>query len=57
MRETRTYGSVQGALSNERPYRDLRRLLRLLTTAFGTKCECRLVSVTAASEGTADEQY
>jgi hypothetical protein len=26
MRESRTYGSVRGALSNERPYRD--RLLR-----------------------------
>ena len=24
MRESRTYGSVRGALSNERPYRDLR---------------------------------
>ena len=23
MRESRTYGSVRGALSNERPYRDL----------------------------------
>jgi hypothetical protein len=26
MRETRTYGSVQGALRNERPYRDGARL-------------------------------
>ena len=26
MRESRTYGSVRGALSNERPYRDHRRL-------------------------------
>ena len=25
MRESRTYGSVRGALSNERPYRDRRR--------------------------------
>ena len=24
MRESRTYGSVRGALSNERPYRDRR---------------------------------
>ena len=24
MRESRTYGSVRGALSNERPYRDIR---------------------------------
>ena len=24
MRESRTYGSVRGALSNERPYRDMR---------------------------------
>ena len=24
MRESRTYGSVRGALSNERPYRDVR---------------------------------
>jgi hypothetical protein len=26
MRESRTYGSVRGALSNERPYRDRLRL-------------------------------
>ena len=25
MRESRTYGSVRGALSNERPYRDRKR--------------------------------
>ena len=35
MRESCTYGSVRGALSNERPYRDAT-LLRLLTAAFGT---------------------
>ena len=29
MRESRTYGSVRGALSNERPYRDLLRLLHV----------------------------
>jgi hypothetical protein len=31
MRESRTYGSVRGALSNERPYRDL------LTVRFGSQ--------------------
>jgi len=30
MRESRTYGSVRGALSNERPYRD--RALRAVPT-------------------------
>jgi hypothetical protein len=35
MRESRTYGSVRGARSNSRPYRE-RALLHLLTTAFGT---------------------
>ncbi|ANL89269.1 hypothetical protein AMC81_PE01027 (plasmid) [Rhizobium phaseoli] len=38
MREFRTYGSVRGALSNERPYRDLTaamlRLLRLPCSAL-----------------------
>jgi hypothetical protein len=28
-------------------------LLHLLTTGYGTKCECRLVPVTAASRGEA----
>jgi hypothetical protein len=32
MRERRTYGSVRGALSNERPYRDR---LRLAQTEWG----------------------
>ncbi len=27
MRESRTYGSVRGALSNERPYRDMRSIV------------------------------
>jgi hypothetical protein len=31
MRESRTYGSVRGALSNERPYRDLPFLLRCIS--------------------------
>jgi len=31
MRESRLYGSVRGARGNSRPYRELRRLLRLLT--------------------------
>src|SRR5947208_6239190 len=41
MRESRTYGSVRGALSNERPYRDAIKpplhLLHLLTAANGTQ--------------------
>src|SRR5262249_35034448 len=37
MRESRTYGSVRGALSNERPYRERTVLLRLLTAGYGTK--------------------
>src|SRR4029077_13328020 len=41
MRESRTYGFVRGALSNERPYRVLqfgpRRLLHLLRSGIGTK--------------------
>ncbi len=36
MRESRTYGSVRGALSNERPYRVNGSLLRLLISPFGT---------------------
>ena len=37
MRESRTYGSVRGALSNERPYRDTRRkLITLLGGAAAT---------------------
>jgi hypothetical protein len=36
MRESRTYGFVRGALSNERPYRVPLPLLRLLTAGFGT---------------------
>ena len=35
MRESRPYGSVRGALSNERPYRVLL-LLHLLTSGPGT---------------------
>ena len=31
MRESRTYGSVRGALSNERPYRDISRRALSLT--------------------------
>ena len=34
MRESRTYGSVRGALSNERPYRDLLSLLHLLRSGI-----------------------
>jgi hypothetical protein len=36
MRESRTYGSVRGALSNERPYRDRPTLgaLRVSVAAF-----------------------
>src|ERR1700694_6110051 len=34
MGESRTYGFVRGALSNERPYRVPRHLLQLLTAAF-----------------------
>ena len=30
MRESRSYGSVRGALSNERPYRDRREFITLL---------------------------
>ena len=37
MRESRTYGSVRGALSNGCPYRVSCCLLQLLTAAFGTK--------------------
>jgi hypothetical protein len=36
MRESRTYGSVRGALSNERPYRDLLSLLHLLRSGTGS---------------------
>jgi hypothetical protein len=44
MRESRTYGSVRGALSNERPYRDRfayndvvrpQRLPRISSTLYG----------------------
>ena len=35
MRESRLYGFVRGALSNERPYRVGAALLRLLTAASG----------------------
>ena len=42
MRESRPYGSVQGALSNERPYRELqsypRTLLHLLRSGPGRYC-------------------
>jgi len=41
MRESRPYGSVRGARGNSRPYRYRGDLLHLLTTAPGTKCECR----------------
>ena len=42
MRESRTYGSVRGALSNGCPYRVLCGLLRLLTAGYGTdRCESR----------------
>jgi len=34
MRESRTYGSVRGALSNERPYRDRRTSRRVPTRLF-----------------------
>src|SRR6266702_2835632 len=37
MRESRTYGSVRGALSNERPYRVPGVLLHLHMSARGTK--------------------
>ena len=42
MRESRTYGSVRGALSNERPYRDQHpfSLLRCSDVSFGSwSCE------------------
>ena len=38
MRESRTYGSVRGALSNERPYRVWTFLLRLLRSGYGPGC-------------------
>ena len=48
MRESRTYGSVRGALSNERPYRDSHNRAslwpRLLTTACGTNEKRRRVA-------------
>jgi hypothetical protein len=42
MRESRTYGSVRGALSNERPYRDpgatrVHLLLQCMSQVLGTK--------------------
>jgi hypothetical protein len=39
MRESRTYGSVRGALSNERPYRDRSFLLRCMSPLLAVRPE------------------
>ena len=52
MRESCTYGSVRGVRGNSHPYRD--RFAALHEFGCGTMCECRVVRVTAAPEGTAD---
>ena len=39
MRESRTYGSVRGALSNERPYRDYQLFAALHMSAVGVRRE------------------
>jgi len=54
MRESRTYGSVRGALSNGCPYRVQRNLLHPLTAAFGTHATCRDESPRSAFGGKAD---
>jgi hypothetical protein len=58
MRESCEYGSVRGARGNSRPYRvrgfGARRLLHLLMTGIGTKCECRDVRYSAALGGLAE---
>ena len=46
MRESRTYGSVRGALSNGRPYRV--RLTRSAQEAFPQQSEIALLTVTLA---------
>jgi len=50
-RESRTYGSVRGALSNERPYRVRVRMLHLLRSPLGTKQRLGNVRFYAACGG------
>ena len=46
MRESRTYGSVRGALSNERPYRDREAQSSTVCTALRTFAHAIVLSVT-----------
>ncbi len=48
MRETRTYGSVRGASSNGRPYRDLIFALPYALKLLGTKIERLILSEAVA---------
>ena len=57
MRESRTYGSVRGALSNGRPYRVCGRhapLLHLLTAGIGTSRQLATCSNTSGVGGEGD---
>jgi hypothetical protein len=51
MRESRTYGSVRGALSNERPYRNRRLRLLAMTVAHPYASVATLATSTKFTSG------